>query len=187
MNAKQSALALNEPLFKEPLLGESLFNETCAERRLRALVEKGLPLVPRPWLALANQSGLTENEVMAYMRRWQEEGLVKRLGLVVLHRRLGIAANAMVVWDLPDDEVTAVGRRLATEPAVTLCYRRPRRLPDWPYNLFCMIHGVRRERVLAVLEEIKQRQGLEKVPHRVLFSLKAYRQRGGRYTCEDTC
>ena len=69
MNAKQSALALNEPLFKEPLLVESLFNETCAERRLRALVEKGLPLVPRPWLALANQSGLTENEVMACMRR----------------------------------------------------------------------------------------------------------------------
>lgn len=186
MNAKQSALALNEPLFKEPLLGESLFNETLAERRLRALVEKGLPLVPRPWLALASQCGLTEDEVMACMRRWQAEGMVKRLGLVVLHRRLGIAANAMVVWDLPDEEVTAVGRRLATEPAVTLCYRRPRRLPDWPYNLFCMIHGVRRERVLVELEEIKRRQGLEEVPHHVLFSLKAYRQRGGRYTCEDS-
>lgn len=186
MNAKQSVLALNEPLFKEPLLGESLLNETSAERRLRALVEKGLPLVPRPWSALANQCGLTEEEVMACMRRWQAEGLVKRLGLVVHHRRLGIAANAMVVWDLPDDEVTDVGRRLAAEPAVTLCYRRPRRLPDWPYNLFCMIHGVRRERVLAVLDEIKLRQALGDVPHRVLFSLKAYRQRGGRYTCKDS-
>ena len=181
MNATQSAL-----VFNVQRLGESLLGESSAERRLRALVEKGLPLVPRPWLALANQCGLTEDEVMAYMRRWQKEGLVKRLGLVVLHRRLGIAANAMVVWNLPDDEVTAVGRRLATEPAVTLCYRRPRRLPGWPYNLFCMIHGVRRERVLAELEEIKQRLGLEEVPHHVLFSLKAYRQRGGRYTCEDS-
>ncbi|WP_253446914.1 AsnC family protein [Halomonas sp. Y3] len=170
MNARQPAPACAEPL---------------AERRLRALVEQGLPLVPRPWQALAEQCGLSEAEVMACVRRWQAEGLVKRLGLVVRHRALGITANAMVVWDVPDDEVAELGRRLAAEPAVTLCYRRPRRLPDWPYNLFCMIHGTRRERVLAALDEIVERQALQATPHRVLFSLKAYRQHGGRYTREE--
>ena len=68
---------------------------------------------------------------------------------------------------------------------MTLCYRRPRRLPDWPYNLFCMIHGTRRERVLSALDEIVERQALRAIPHRVLFSLKAYRQHGGRYTAEE--
>lgn len=167
---------------RQPLFAR---HESPAEEQLRALVEQGLPLVPRPWQVLAEQCGLTEDEVMACMQRWQAEGLVKRLGLVVRHRELGIAANAMVVWDVPDADVADLGRRLAGEPAVTLCYRRPRRLPDWPYNLFCMIHGVRRERVLDTLDEIIARQALQAIPRRVLFSLKAYKQRGGRYTREE--
>lgn len=152
--------------------------------RLRALLEQGMPLEPRPWLALANACGLSEEEVIACVRRWQDEGLIKRLGLVVKHRQLGLRANAMVVWDLPDAQVPLVGRRLAAEPAVTLCYERPRRLPDWPYNLFCMIHGCRREKVLQQLTGIIDRQGLQDVRHAVLFSTRAWRQRGGRYVAE---
>ncbi|AMD00775.1 Lrp/AsnC family transcriptional regulator [Halomonas chromatireducens] len=158
---------------------------TDAERRLRALLERGLPINPRPWLTLGEQCGMSESEVMACVYRWQAEGLIKRMGLVVKHHALGISANAMVVWNVPDEAVGELGRRLAAEPAVTLCYRRPRRLPDWPYNLFCMIHGTRRDRVLAALDEIVERQALQAIPHRVLFSLKAYKQRGGRYTRED--
>lgn len=157
----------------------------AAVQRLRALLEEGLPLVSRPWRMLAERCGLREEEVMALVHRWQAEGLIRRLGLVVNHRRLGLCANAMVVWELPDERVEGVGRRLAREPSVTLCYRRPRRLPDWPYNLFCMIHGTRRERVLDQLAAIAARQGLEDVPHRVLFSTHAYRQCGGRYARED--
>ncbi|MFQ3789838.1 AsnC family protein [Halomonas sp. A29] len=156
-----------------------------ASQRLRSLLEHGLPLTERPWQALAEQCGMSEGEVLAWVERWQGEGLIKRMGLVVRHRALGIRANAMVVWDLPDATVAEVGRRLAAEPAVTLCYRRPRRLPDWPYNLFCMIHGTRRDRVLGALDEIIERLGLQAIPHRVLFSLKAYKQCGGRYTREE--
>ncbi|MGE4534508.1 AsnC family protein [Halomonas sp.] len=152
-----------------------------AECRLRGLLEQGLPLTPRPWRTLAEQAGMAEDQVMACVRRWQADGMIKRLGLVVRHRRLGIRANAMVVWDVPDARVSEVGRRLAHETAVTLCYRRPRRLPDWPYNLFCMIHGARRERVEAELAAIVERLGLSDLEHRVLFSTHAYRQCGGRY------
>jgi DNA-binding Lrp family transcriptional regulator len=155
-----------------------------AHRHLRALLEEGLPLTPRPFLTLAEQCGLTEDEVMACVRDWETEGLIKRLGLVVRHRRLGIEANGMVVWDVPDERVGMVGRHLARESAVTLCYRRPRRLPDWPFNLFCMIHGTRRERVMEQLAAIIERHGLGEIDHRVLFSRHAYRQCGGRYVRE---
>ncbi|NIC06469.1 Lrp/AsnC family transcriptional regulator [Billgrantia bachuensis] len=154
-------------------------------QRLRALLEGGLPLTERPWQALAEQCGMSEAEVLAWVERWQREGLIKRMGLVVRHHALGIRANAMVVWDLPDTAVAEVGRRLAAEPAVTLCYRRRRCPPEWPYNLFCMIHGTRRERVLAALDDIVERQALQDMPRRVLFSLKAYKQCGGRYIHED--
>lgn len=149
--------------------------------RLRRELEKGLPLTPQPYRTLADRSGLTEDEVMAAVRQWQGQGLIKRLGLVVKHRTLGYTANAMVVWDIPDDQVHAIGRAMARMPFVTLCYQRPRRLPDWPYNLFCMIHGTDRPRVLAQLDNLIAEQGLQHTPHAVLFSTKAYRQRGACY------
>lgn len=166
------------PIALDPLPPSS---DPDAHRHLRSLLEEGLPLTPRPYQTLAELSGLSEGEVMACVRRWHDEGLIKRLGLVVRHRRLGIVANAMVVWDVPDERVGMVGRHLARESAVTLCYRRPRRLPDWPYNLFCMIHGTRRDRVMEQLATIIEHHGLDEIDHRVLFSHHAYRQCGGRY------
>ncbi|MGC8120720.1 AsnC family protein [Marinobacter sp. VGCF2001] len=149
--------------------------------RLREQLENGLPLTPRPYQALAERTGLTERQVMDAITQWQEQGLIKRLGLVVKHRTLGYRANAMVVWDVPDEQVSHLGRTLASVPFVTLCYQRPRRRPDWPYNLFCMIHGVDRNRVLGQLDSMIKDHGLQDIPHAVLFSNKAYLQRGGRY------
>lgn len=149
--------------------------------RLRQQLENGLPLTPRPYLELAERTGLNEHQVMAAIKHWQQQGLIKRSGLIVKHRTLGYNANAMVVWDVPDAQVSELGRTLAAVPFVTLCYQRPRRLPDWPYNLFCMIHGVSRERVLGQLEQMIADHNLGHTPHSVLFSNKAYLQRGGRY------
>ncbi|GGC61000.1 siroheme decarboxylase subunit beta [Marinobacter halophilus] len=149
--------------------------------RLREQLEDGLPLTPRPYQTLAERVGLTEQEVMSAISQWQQQGLIKRLGLVVKHRTLGYQANAMVVWNVPDHRVCELGKALAAVPFVTLCYQRPRRLPDWPYNLFCMIHGVTRERVLQQLASLIEDHQLQETTHAVLFSSKAYLQRGGRY------
>ena len=148
---------------------------------LRRRLETGLPLRSRPYRALAQDCGLTEDQVLEATSEWQADGLIKRMGLVVRHRTLGYRANAMVVWNVPDDQVAAIGRALAEEPFVTLCYQRPRQLPDWPYNLFCMIHGTDREQVLEQLRQLCERHALGETEHAVLFSHKAYRQCGGRY------
>lgn len=148
---------------------------------LRQRLETGLPLCPDPYRALAVECGLTEQQVLEAIHEWQGNGLIKRMGLVVRHRTLGYRANAMVVWDLPDEKVAGIGHAFAEEPFVTLCYQRPRQVPDWPYNLFCMIHGTDREQVLEQLRQLRERHGLENTDHDVLFSRKAYRQCGGRY------
>ncbi len=152
-----------------------------AGRRLMAALEDGLELVPRPFARLALRSGLTEDAVLAQLRDWLAAGLLKRFGVVVRHHELGFTANAMAVWDVPDGDVTAVGRRLAAEPGVTLCYRRSRSLPDWPYNLFCMVHGQAREAVEERVAEIAATQGLAGVPHALLFSRRRFKQTGARY------
>jgi DNA-binding Lrp family transcriptional regulator len=148
------------------------------EHRLLAAIEDGLPLVPRPYGAIGARIGLGEDVVIEMLGRLIEDGVIKRFGVVVRHRELGYRANAMVVWDVPEASVGDAGRRLAALPFVTLCYRRPRRLPGWPYNLFCMIHGRDRATVEAQIEELRARGG--NPPMDTLFSRRRFKQRGAR-------
>lgn len=150
-------------------------------KRLVSVLQEGLPIFIRPFALIAERIGVSEQEVLERIRLWQEEGAIKRFGVVVRHHELGFRANAMLVHDIPDDRVTEIGRALAEEPAVTLCYRRPRALPEWRYNLFCMIHGRERAEVLATIAELRQRHGLADVAHETLFSLTRFKQTGARY------
>jgi DNA-binding Lrp family transcriptional regulator len=152
-----------------------------ADRELIAAVQDGLPLVPRPFAAIGLALGRTEEQVIVALGRLLADGVIKRLGIVVRHHELGYRANAMVVWDVPDARASEVGRLLATLPFVTLCYRRPRRLPEWPYNLFCMIHGRDRMAVEGQIEQASAAAGLAGVPRAVLFSRRRFKQRGARY------
>jgi DNA-binding Lrp family transcriptional regulator len=119
--------------------------------------------------------------VIAGLRRLIDDGVIKRFGVIVRHRELGYRANAMVVWDVPEERVSEAGRKLADLPFVTLCYRRPRRLPVWPYNLFCMIHGRERGAVEALVETASAAAGLNGLTRAVLFSRRRFKQRGARY------
>ena len=151
------------------------------DRLLLDAMQDGLPLVSRPYAALARACGLPEHEVLARLGRLGEEGVIRRLGVVVRHRELGYRANAMTVWDVPDDAVGEIGRRLAGLEFVTLCYRRPRRPPDWPYNLFAMIHGRDRATVERLVERAMEAVGLAAAPRAILFSRRRFKQRGARY------
>jgi DNA-binding Lrp family transcriptional regulator len=139
-------------------------------------------LVPRPYAALGDRIGLPETKVIALVESLQNEGIIKRLGVIVRHHELGYLANAMVVWDVPDDRVSELGMRIARLDYVTLCYRRARHLPQWPYNLYCMIHGHDRVRVREKIFELIDTCGLQGVPHEVLFSCRRFKQRGARYS-----
>lgn len=144
-------------------------------------IQGGLPLVPHPYAALAAQLGIDETVLLDRLAHLHEAGVIKRMGLVVRHRELGYDANAMVVWDVPDGEVAELGRCLSKFEFVTLCYRRPRQGRDWPYNLFCMIHGQDRDDVCGKVRQVVQCCGLEDIPHTLLFSRRRFKQRGARY------
>jgi DNA-binding Lrp family transcriptional regulator len=151
------------------------------ERNLLSALQEGLPLVPRPYLALAQQAGLGEQAVQALLERWIGQGTIRRFGVIVRHRELGYHANAMLVWDVPDVLVSALGLRLAQQPGVNLCYRRERALPAWPFNLYCMLHGRSRDAVLARVEVLRQGCDLAAFPSCVLFSRRRFKQQGARY------
>ncbi len=149
--------------------------------RLIAEIQGGLPLTSRPYAAVGERVGLSEQEVIERISALQDSGVIKRLGVVVRHHELGYTANAMVVWDVPDERLDEIGAKLGAQECVTLCYQRPRRLPDWPYNLFSMIHGKERERVSAYIKSLVEEEGLQNIPRKVLFSGRRFKQRGAKY------
>jgi DNA-binding Lrp family transcriptional regulator len=151
------------------------------DQQLIHAVGNGLPITSRPYAAIAEQLGWSESEVITRLQQLIDYGLIKRFGVVVRHRELGYHANGMVVWDVPDDRVSTLGRRIAEYPCVTLSYRRPRHLPDWPYNLFTMVHGHHRQQVQEKVREIIKDCNLQQIPHEILFSTRRFKQRGASY------
>lgn len=149
--------------------------------RMIGALEAGLPLSPNPFALLARMAGVAEGTMLRRLAEWRKQGEVRRFGVVVGHRALGYRANAMVVWDIPDRQVGVVGRALAREPGVNLCYRRQRMASQWPFNLYCMVHGRSRDSVSQQLAQISDRLSLTRFPHDVLFTRQCFKQTGARY------
>jgi len=150
--------------------------------RLIAATQSGLPLVPRPYHAIAEQIGIPAEEVMARLTRMQETGAVRRIGLVPNHYALGYRANGMSVWDVADDRVDELGEQIGRLVFVSHCYRRPRHPPQWPYNLFAMLHGKSREEVTAYAEEIRALLGESCRASDILYSRGILKKTGLRIT-----
>ena len=124
------------------------------DRRIVVATQGGLPLVPRPYLAIAEQLGIGLGELMGRLAAMLAQGSIRRIGVVPNHYAIGYTANGMSVWDVDDTVADAAGELLGSLNAVTHCYRRPRHLPLWRYNLFAMVHGRSREEVSAQVEAI---------------------------------
>lgn len=151
------------------------------DEALIELIQTGLPLTARPYAELGKQVGMTEEQVINRIAYLNESKIIKRFGVVVRHHELGYNANAMTVWDIDDDKVSQLGACMGEFDFITLCYRRPRRLPEWPYNLFTMIHGKDREHVLSNIKLLVNQCGLDAVEYQVLFSTRRFKQRGAIY------
>ena len=123
-------------------------------------------------------------ESLERIRALTAAGIVSRIGIILRHRALGWRSNAMVVWQVPEQDIERAGGSLAAAPGVTLCYQR-RTDPDrWPYNLYCMIHARSRNEALTTLGHAAANAGLATLPHRVLFSVRCFKQTGAMVQAE---
>lgn len=152
------------------------------DRRLIVATQAGLPLVPRPWQALADRLGIPAAEVQARLAAMLASGVIRRIGAVPNHYALGYRFNGMTVWDVDDARVDALGMAVGALPFVSHCYRRPRRLPEWPYNLFAMVHARSREAALEQVERIAAVLGSDCRGRDVLFSSRILKKTGLRLT-----
>jgi DNA-binding Lrp family transcriptional regulator len=132
---------------------------TDFDRELIAATQTGLPLVARPYEAVGAMLGVSGAAVRERLAQMLADGLIRRIGAVPNHYRLGYTANGMTVWDVADERVDELGEAIGVLAGVSHCYRRPRELPLWPYNLFAMVHGRSRDEVERQAGEIRTRLG----------------------------
>jgi len=152
----------------------------AVERALIVATQTGLPLVSRPYDVLGERLGISAAEVRTRLAAMLASGQIRRIGAVPNHYALGYTANGMSVWDVGDDQVDALGEAVGRLECVTHCYRRPRHPPDWPYNLFAMVHGRTRAEVGTGLVAIRRLLGDACRASDVLYSSRILKKTGLR-------
>jgi len=151
---------------------------TELDRRIIQATVDGLPLVSKPYHAIAEEIGARADEVKAAMQKMLELGIIRRLGAVPNHYRLGVIANGMSVWNVPDEKITELGKLVGALDFVSHSYERPRLLPHWNYNLFAMVHGKDRASVERLVAEIKELLGDNCKGHEILYSSRLLKKTG---------
>ncbi|WP_372674915.1 AsnC family transcriptional regulator [Aquicoccus sp.] len=156
-----------------------------ADRPLLQALSRGLELCPAPFAALGRDLAMGEAQVIARIHALLRAGILTRIGVIVRHRALGWASNAMVAFEVPDNRIEAAGRALTRHPGVTLCYQRRTAMGLWPYGLFCMIHARSRSEALGILDGARALPDLRGTRHQVMFSLRCFKQTGARLTRQE--
>lgn len=157
----------------------------ATDRRIVAATQGGLPLTPAPYAEVAGWLGMTEAEVMTRISAMQAAGVIRRIALAPNHYALGMVANGMSVWDVDDAQAMALGAQVGGLPFVSHCYLRPRALPDWPYNLFAMIHGTSRDEVEALRVQIASMLGKACRANDILYSTRILKKTGLRLKSKE--
>ena len=142
------------------------------------IVQEDLPMLEMPYTVWAEQADADEEELFAWMKRMEDVGYMRRFAAILYHRNAGFLANAMVVWQVPQEQVDEVGNQMALFREVSHCYRRPV-YPNWPDPLFTMVHAATHSACMDVIRRIEERVG--QFSHKNLFSTKEYKKTRVKY------
>ena len=157
------------------------FRPTEDDKRFVRELQKDLPISDRPFLPAAQSLGVTEEQVFDRLRRYEEAGVMRRFAAILRHRDAGFTANGMIVWKVPKDRIEEVGTTLGAFPQVSHCYQRPV-YPDWPYNVFSMIHCKSESEAREMARTIQGQIGIDE--YRILFSSREFKKTRVEYFVE---
>lgn len=152
------------------------------DRKIVRLLQGEFPLVAEPYKVLAAEIGITEEQLLARIAAMREEKKIRKMGAVLRHREVGFTANCLCVWNVPDERVDEVARRMAEHPRVSHCYDRNREA-DWKYNLYTMIHGYSREECENIAAELAAATGID--DRRMLYTKREWKKTSMKYFTEE--
>lgn len=150
------------------------------DRKIISATQSGLPLTPQPYQTIANDLGITAETLMQRLTIMQEQGIIRRIGVVPNHYRLGYKFNGMTVWNIADKYVDKMGYQVGQLDFVSHCYHRPRHEPEWSYNLFAMVHSKTEAGVKQQIQTIADLLGEYNLGQDVLYSTRILKKTGLR-------
>lgn len=148
------------------------------DKRIIAAVQGDFPLVSQPYRALANQIGISEEELLTRLEKFRHMGHMRRMGAVLRHREVGYAANALCAWQIPKEKVEEVAALMVAHPAISHCYERVTH-PDWPYNFYVMLHRKTRQECQEIVDQLAQTADLK--DYLLLYSVREWKKTSMRY------
>ena len=157
-----------------------IYHPDSIDRKLISVTQSGLPIEHSPYQTIAKDIGITQEDVLQRLERLLSIGIIRRIGAVPNHYKLGLTANGMTVWDVEDDKVSELGNIIGQLDFVSHCYQRPRHLPMWRYNLFAMVHGTNKDEVHEKVKQIENLLGENCKAHETLFSSAILKKTGLR-------
>lgn len=171
---------MNEALIKDEPEMQETYSLDELDRKIMEITQSGLPLVSRPYDDIAKQLDVDASEVISRMKKMQQSGVIRRIAAVPNHYALGYKANGMTVWNVPDERVHELGQQVGQLDFVSHCYHRPRYLPDWPFNLFAMVHAHTHNEAKSLMAKIADLIGEDDLGHDILFSTQILKKTGMR-------
>ncbi len=152
------------------------------DKKIVRAMQGDFPLVLEPYKEVAMQIGISEEELLVRLRRFKQEGKIRKMGAVLQHREVGFAANVLCAWEVPLARMDEIAERMSQHPSISHCYDR-NTTPDWPYNLYTMIHAHSREECERIAAVLGEQNGLSN--RAMLYSVKEWKKTSMRYFCEQ--
>ena len=151
---------------------------TETEKRIIHILQGDMPVIPEPFAYLADRLNLTEDEVIDTVASLKQRGIIRRLGETLRHQQSGYSSNVMVAWKIDADKIEETGRKMASFRMVSHCYHRETR-PEWPYNLYTMVHGTSPDDCKNTVAEMAEQTG--ESDYQMLFSRQELKKTSMRY------
>lgn len=148
------------------------------DKKIIGLIQGDLPVEANPFEIMAEKIGIDENEFIKRVRSLKEKGIMRRFGATLRHQEVGFNSNAMVAWNVLEDEIEEVGKLMAGFREVSHCYQRKRQ-KDWQYNLYTMVHGDNREDCFRIAAEMSLKAKVSE--YQLLFSEKEFKKTSMEY------
>ena len=152
------------------------------EKKIIAAIQGDIPITERPYLEIAEKLGISEDELIQRLEALDSRGIVRRFGATLRHQKSGFSANAMAAWQVDEDRVVEVGKKMAAFKEVSHCYRR-NPTPRWPYNLYTMIHAKNVASFKNIVRRMSEKTSITE--YTILFSRKELKKTSMEYFPEE--
>lgn len=155
---------------KTPKLNEKIFCNNKMkkiEKKILNYIQNNFPIVHRPFKTIADEIGITEDEIIGYVKKFYNERLIRRFGAVFNSSKLD-CKSTLVAIKVADKNADKVAAKINKYDEVTHNYHR-----QHEYNIWLTITAPTQKALGKILDDIKNYPEVEK--YLVLDSAKQFK------------